>query len=82
MLRPTKHSHPDRTTINVAVLVVLRLRARRVEEYEDLRGYIKKAVTGGEILFLPALNLLFLLGMIRYLPKTDSIEYTEASEVI
>lgn len=82
MLRPTKHSHPDRTVVNVAVLLVLRLRARRVGEYDDLRKYAKRAVTGGDVLFLPALNFLFLLGLIRYLPKTDSIEYLGPNEAI
>ena len=82
MLRPTKHSHPDRTVMNVAVLLFLRLKAKRIGQYEDLRQYIKKAVSGGEVLFLPALDFLFLLGLIRYLPKTDSIEYLEPNEII
>jgi hypothetical protein len=82
MLRPGKHSHPDRTVINVAVLLFVRLKARRVGEYEELRQYVKKAVSGGDVLFLPALNFLFLLGLIRYLRKTDSIEYLEPNEII
>ncbi len=82
MLRPTKHSHPDRSVVNVALLLVLRLRDRRVGEYDDLRKYAKKTVTGGDVLFLPALNFLFLLGLIRYLPKTDSIEYLGPNETI
>lgn len=68
--------------MNVAVLLFLRLKAKRIGQYEDLRQYIKKAVSGGEVLFLPALDFLFLLGLIRYLPKTDSIEYLEPNEII
>jgi hypothetical protein len=79
MLRPTKHSHPDRTVINVSLLLILRLRTLRVAPYDALRNYAKKAVRGGDSLFLPALNFLFLLGLIHYLPKTDSIEYTGPS---
>ena len=82
MLRPTKHSHPDRTAINVALLLLIRLKARRVDEYDVLRSYVKKAVRGGEALFLPALNFLFLLGLIDYRPKTDSIEYLGPNEAI
>lgn len=82
MLRPTKHSHPDRTVVNVALLLLLRLRGLRVVEYASLRKYAKQAVTGGDVLFLPALSFLFLLGLIRYLPKTDSIEYLESNEAI
>ena len=37
MLRPTKHSHPDRTVINVSLLLLARLKARRVDEYDVLR---------------------------------------------
>jgi hypothetical protein len=82
MLRPTKHSHPDRTVVNVALVLLLRLKDRRVDEYHSLRRYTKQAVNGGDTLFLPALNLLFLLGLIEYLPKTDSIEYLGPNEAI
>lgn len=75
MLRPTKHSHPDRTIMAVALLLLKQLRKRRLDRYSDLRAFAKKAVTGGDVLFLPALNFLFLLGLIEYRPKTDAIEY-------
>jgi len=75
MLRPTKHSHPDRTVVNVSLLLLTRLRKRRLEGYGALRAHVKKAVAGGDVLFLPALNFLFLLGLIEYRPKTDAVEY-------
>ena len=64
MLRPTKHSHPDRTVINVSLLILGRLKAKRLDEYFDLRKFAKKVVTGGDVLFLPALNFLYLMGLI------------------
>ena len=73
MLRPTKHSHPDRTVINVALLLLARLKDRRVDEYSVLRKYAKKVVNGGDVLFLPALNFLYLMGLIDYRPKTDAV---------
>lgn len=82
MLRPTKHTHPDRTVINVALLLLQRLKARRVDEYSALRNFVKNAVRGGEVLFLPALNLLFLLGLIEYRPKTDAVEYLGSNEAV
>lgn len=82
MLRPTKHTHPDRTVINVALLLLYRLKTRRVDEYSTLRDFVKKAVRGGEILFLPALNLLYLLGLIEYRPKTDAVEYVGSNEAV
>ncbi len=75
MLRPTKHSHPDKTVVSASLLILARLRARRVEAYDDLLKYVKKGVPGGGFLFLPALNLLYLLGLVEYQPKTDAIEY-------
>ncbi|CDN85614.1 MULTISPECIES: ABC-three component system middle component 8 [Pseudomonadota] len=82
MLRPTKHSHPDRTVINVALLLLMRLKDRRVDEYGALRKYAKKTVTGGDVLFLPALNFLYLMGLIDYRPKTDAVEYVGPNEAV
>ena len=82
MLRPTQHSHPDRTVMNVALLLLAHLRKRRLDGYSALRGYAKKTVTGGDVLFLPALNFLFLLGLIEYRPKTDAIEYVGPNEAV
>ncbi len=75
LLRPSKHSHPDRTVINVVHLLLPRLRSKRIEEFDELRGFVKKSVKSGESLFLPALNVLYILGLIEYRRKTDSIEY-------
>ncbi len=82
MLRPNKYSHPDRTVINVALLLLLRLRKNRVDEYSNLLQHIKKLVKSGETLFLPAVNFLYLLGLIEYHRKTDSIEYIGQNEII
>jgi hypothetical protein len=82
MLRPTKHSHPDRTVINVSVLLLGRLKSRRLDDYDRLRKFAKGAVSGGDVLFLPALNFLFLMGLIEYRPKTDSVEYLEPNEAV
>lgn len=82
MLRPSKHSHPDQTVVNIALLILKRIRTRRLEEYSALQVYVKKIVIGGDVLFLPALNFLYLLGMIEYHPKTDAIEYVGPDETV
>jgi hypothetical protein len=82
MLRPTKHSHPDRTVINVSLLLLARLKTRRLDDYDALRKYVKKIVAGGDILFLPALNFLYLMGLIDYRPKTDAVEYVGPNEAV
>lgn len=75
LLRPNKHAHPDRTVISLSLLLLVRLKARRLEDYYSLRKFAKRSVKGGDVLFLPALNFLFLIGLIEYRPKTDSVEY-------
>lgn len=75
ILRPTKHAHPDRTVISLSLLLLARLKTRRLEDYYGLRKFAKRSVGGGDVLFLPALNFLFLIGLIDYRPKTDSVEY-------
>ena len=82
MLRPSKHSHPDRTVINVSLLLLARLKVRRLDDYDNLRKYTKKSVIGGDVLFLPALNFLYLLGLIDYRPKTDAVEYIGPNETL
>lgn len=82
MLRPSKHAHPDRTVVNVALLLLRRLRAKRLSDYSSLLAYSRKAVSGGDVLFLPALNFLFLLGLVVYHSKTDSFEYVGLNEAL
>lgn len=62
----------------MALLLLARLKTRRLEDYYGLRKFAKQRVKGGDVLFLPALNFLFLIGLIDYRPKTDSIEYIGA----
>jgi hypothetical protein len=76
MLRPTKHSHPDRTPIGIACTMLAHLKRQRVAEFSQLRKLAKSSSRGSDVLLMPALNLLYLVGVIEYRPKTDSFEYT------
>lgn len=80
MLRPSKHSHPDQTIVSLALLLLRRLRERRIDEYGDLLRFAKATVSGADFLFMPALNLLFLLGLIEYHRKSDALEYVGPNE--
>ncbi|WP_274064553.1 ABC-three component system middle component 8 [Xylella fastidiosa] len=42
----------------------------------------KQRIAGGDVLFLPALNFLYLLGLIEYRGATDTVEYVGNNEVI
>lgn len=79
MIRPSKHAHPDLTVMSVATVILERLKAKRTETYADLVALVEKRTKNAKTLFLPALNLLFMLGLIRYLPKADRFEYTAQS---
>jgi len=82
MLRPTKHSHPDRTLIYTAYLLLKHLKQNRLDTYDDLYKYAKKSVVGGDVLFLPALSFLYLTGTVEYHSKIDAIEYVGLNETL
>ncbi len=75
MIRPSKHAHPDLTVVSVATVILDRLKKKRTETYADLLALVEKHTKSAKALFLPAVNLLFMLGLIRYLPKADRFEY-------
>jgi len=81
-LNPSKNSHPDKTVINASSLILKRISKVRTDKYEDIRMYIKKEINGGDCLFIPALNLLYLLGVVNYHPKNDIIEYVVNHETL
>ena len=81
MLKLTKHNHPDRTVISIAALMIEHMRKNRICQYDALRTHIKKVLSHLEnvdALFLPAINFMFVLGLVEYRPKTDSFEFTGA----
>jgi hypothetical protein len=63
-------------------MLLARLKARRVDEYDALLTFAKKNVVGGDVLFLPALNFLYLMGLIEYRPKIDAVEYIGPNEAV
>lgn len=77
MISPKKHNHPDKTLVYTSYLMLDKLRKERVLNYDNLLKYVKENVTSGEFLFMPSLNFLYLLGLIEYKTRTDSIEYIE-----
>lgn len=68
--------------MSLAVLLLARLKKRRLEPYADLYEFAKINVDGGEVLFVPALGLLYLMGLLEYRPKTDAVEYVGSNETI
>lgn len=58
------------------MILLKQIKKQRVIRYEELQAISKNKVKGGGFLFQDTLNLLFLLGLIEYHSKNDSIEYT------
>lgn len=75
MLLPNKHSHPDETVLAAATALLREMRNKRLVGYDDLKATLSTRSRGVDFLFSPAISLLFLLGLVGYLPKIDSFEY-------
>lgn len=75
MLSPSKHAKPDQTVVAISTLLLKQLLKKRLVDYDALLHHARSSARGGDILFLPAVNFLFLLGLVEYRPKTDSFEY-------
>ncbi|MFE1595447.1 ABC-three component system middle component 8 [Nocardia sp. NPDC058705] len=76
MLLPNKHSHPDGTVLAAATEILKELMRKRIIAYSDLKMATAKRADSTDYLFTPALSLLYVLGLVEYLPKIDSFEYT------
>ncbi len=75
MLRPNKHMNPSRSVIALSGTLLTRLKRIRISEYSSLLAFGIKKNKDSEILFIGAISLLYLLGLIEYRPKSDSFEY-------
>lgn len=82
MIKPSKYTNPDKTIINVAQYMLKELMAKRIVTFDELRSFIRKKISGVDVLFLPSLNFLYLMGVIEYRTNTDSILYTGSNETI
>lgn len=81
LLRVNKHSDLKKSNLYIMALVLNKIKKVRVEKLSKLKSYIEKRVfknesciNSEEYLYI-TLNYLFLIGVIDYNPKSDSIEY-------
>ena len=76
MLTPRKHLNLDVSVLRVSALMLREIQKRGIVDFEKLRGLILRRVgPDGELAFLPALDLLYLLGKADFHLKNDTIEY-------
>jgi hypothetical protein len=76
MIQPSKHAHPDKTLVAVTATLLKQLKGKRSIQFDELKGHLAKRNPDTVSLFLPAINLLFLLGLVIYRKHNDSFEYT------
>lgn len=79
MLFPSKHDHPDLTVIAISASMIKHLSRYRVVTYDNLLKHCRKQGPSVDYLFTPSLSLLYVLGLIEYLPKADSFEWIGSS---
>lgn len=77
MIRLNKHCTIRQNVIYVAYVILKLIRRHRLITYSRVRKAIDKEVDGGAFLMLDALCVLYLLGLIKYYPDRDMIEFTK-----
>ncbi len=76
MIKPAKHLNLQVCVIRIAAIILSHLQRRRLENSATLLKKVSdSAGPDAEVWFLPALDLLYLLGRVEYHAKTDAFEY-------
>lgn len=79
MIWPNKHTDVRATVLSVAAFLLKTIKDRRSEGFGDLQVALESDNPKSASLFVKALSLLFMLGLVVYHRKSDSIEYTGPS---
>ena len=76
MIRPTKHMDLNTCVLSVTAVILLELQRTKAIPLYELDETVQTQIDAyARINFIPALNLLFLLGIVDYDDKTDAIVY-------
>ncbi len=76
MLTPKKHLDLDASLLRVSSIMLKELDKKGIVPFEQLRSLVVRRVgTNGDLVFLPALDFLYLLGRVEYHEKNDTLEY-------
>lgn len=76
MLTPRKHLDLNTSLLRVSAIMLKELHKRGVIEMAILKQRVVRRVgSNGELMFLPALNFLYLLGKVEYHLQNDTLEY-------
>ena len=74
MIRPTKHMNLDLCVLNIAAGIIETLQASHVMRYDEVLARLQASLSDlVRFDFIPAVDLLYSLGIIDYSAETDSI---------
>lgn len=76
LLKPNKNANPDLTVMAASSFLLKRIKKSRLETITELTLALLENDKNSTSLIEPALEFLFLLGLIEYHTKNDLIEYT------
>ena len=77
MLRPHKYLNPQKSVLNVSSFILKELMNHRTETYTAIREKCVDKFGDSAVYNLDrALMLLYLMGLVEYREKNDTIEYT------
>ena len=77
MIRPVKHLNLNACVLRAASRILAKLQADRLCRYEDLRRGLDDLGADADVLFLPTIHFLFLMGRVNYHAQRDSFEYIQ-----
>jgi len=75
MLKPDKHTNPVLSVVNIAGLVIERIRNDEIVSYDDLlSNLVNQTSESVKDIFLYSLSFLYLLDKIEYIPDLDALK--------
>jgi len=77
MIRPAKHLNLNTCVLRAASRLLARLQKERICRFTDLRACLTDLGDDDEVIFLPTIHFLYLVGRVEYHPQTDSFEYLQ-----
>jgi hypothetical protein len=77
MIRAAKHLNLNTCVLRASSRILSTLQSERLCSYDALRGSLIDLGPDADILFLPTVHFLFLLGRVEYHTQTDSFEYIQ-----
>lgn len=77
MIRPAKHLNLNTCVLRAASRLLTRLQRDRICHFADVRASLADLGDDAEVVFLPTIHFLYLVGRVDYHPQTDSFEYLE-----